>query len=402
MLFNYTAIGESGAESKGSIDALNMDVALSSLQRRGLVVSAIDPADGSGSILNYRFKFFERVSNREIVILSRQVATLFQAQVSALRIFRMLSEEAPTPILKEKLGEVANDIQGGSTISDALAKHPKVFSAFYTNMVIAGEESGKLDETFEFLAGYLDRTYEVSKKATNALIYPAFVMSTFFGVMILMLTTVIPQFATILSDSGQEIPVYTKVVIALSNFFVNYGVFLLILIFVGGFFVWRYVRGSKGSLGISRLRLSIPFVGDLYRKLFLSRIADNLSTMLSSGIQMVRSIEITAAIVGDPTFEAILKEATEKIKQGTPVSEAFGEYEEFPGILVQMIKIGEETGQLGSILETLAKFYRREVTNAVDTLVNLIEPIMIVALGLGVGVLLASVLLPIYNVAGSI
>ncbi|MAF59278.1 MAG: type II secretion system F family protein [Candidatus Pacebacteria bacterium] len=402
MLFNYKTVGEDGVEKDGSIDALNMEVALSSLQRRGLVVSSIDPADGSGSILTYRIKIFERVSNRDIVILSRQIATLFEAQVSALRVFRMLAAEALTPLLKERLTEVADDIQGGSNISSALEKHPKVFSSFYVNMVKAGEEAGKLDETFEFLADHLDRTYEVAKKATNALIYPAFVIATFLTVIILMLTLVIPRLSTILIESGQDIPVYTKVVIAISNFFVNFGPFVVILLVAGGIFLWRYSKSEKGSGAFSQLKMSIPYVGDLYRKLYLSRIADNLSTMLSSGIQMVRGVEITAAVVGDYGYERILKEATEKIKQGTAVSEAFGEYDEFPGILIQMIRIGEETGELGKILGTLAKFYRREVTNAVDTLVNLIEPIMIVALGLGVGTLLASVLLPIYNISASI
>lgn len=183
-------------------------------------------------------------------------------------------------------------------------------------MVRSGEESGKLDETFLYLADYLDRTYEVGNKAKNALIYPAFVITTFVVVMILMLTLVIPRVSAILIETGQEIPIYTKIVIALSNFFVNYSVFLVILVIGAGFAGWRFARTDKGRYSFDLLKLSIPYVGDLYRKLYLSRIADNLSTMLSSGISVVRAIEITSTVVGNSVYEDILTEATQQIKGG--------------------------------------------------------------------------------------
>lgn len=402
MLFNYEIVDQTGKTSSGSIDAINVDVAISSLQRRGLTISSIKPAGEESNILKKEINIFESISNKDIVILSRQIATLFEAQVSALKVFRLLSTESVNPKLGEKLAEISDDLQGGSTISNALAKHPKVFTKFYIGMVRAGEESGQLDKTFAYLADYLDRTYEVGLKARNALIYPIFVISTFVIVMVLMLTMVIPRLSAILLESGQDIPIYTKIVISLSSFFINYGVFVLILLAIGGFFFWRYMKTEQGKLAVSELQLSIPFVGDLYRKLYLSRVSDNLSTMLTSGIQMVRAVEITATVVGNPLYEKLLNEVVEKVKGGTQLSEALEAHDVFPGILVQMIKVGEETGELGSILETLAKFYRREVTGAVDTLVGLIEPIMIVLLGLGVGFLLASILIPIYNISAGI
>jgi len=402
MLFNYEAINQSGEPSTGSIDAITVDVAISSLQRRGLTISSIKPAGEGSGIFKKEITIFQSVSNKDVVILSRQIATLFDAQVSALRVFRLLSTESTNPLLGEKLAAVSDDLQGGSTISNALSKHPKVFGSFYVNMVRAGEESGRLDKTFLFLADYLDRTYEVGVKARNALIYPAFVVSTFVVVMILMLTMVIPRLSTILLESGQEIPVYTKVVIGLSNLLTNYGVFVLMFAILGGFFFWRYLKTEQGKIGIAQLQLSVPYVGDLYRKLYLSRIADNLSTMLTSGIQMVRAVEITSTVVGNSLYKELLIDVVEKVKGGTLLSEALMSHKEFPGILVQMIKVGEETGELGNILETLAKFYRREVTNAIDTLVGLIEPIMIVSLGLGVGFLLASVLISMYIISAAI
>ena len=269
-------------------------------------------------------------------------------------------------------------------------------------MVRAGEESGKLDETFIYLADYLDRSYAIVSKAKNALIYPAFVIGTFIVVMALMMTMVIPRIATILTDAGQKIPVYTQVVIAISNFLVNYGAFLLILMVIGGFFLFRYVQTEDGKGAWDRLMLMTPVVGDLYRKMYLGRIADNLATMLGSGISMVQATEITGSIVGNSVYEEILKEVSVAVKGGGTISDAISKRPEIPGIMSAMMRVGEETGELGSILKTLAKFYEREVINAVDTLVDLIEPIMIVALGLGVGILLASVLIPIYNISSAI
>lgn len=401
MLFNYRALDRDGHEREGTVEALSMDVAVGTLQRRNLIVSSIEPATKKAS-LRKEFGFFKHVSNRDVVILSRQIATLFEAQVSALRIFRLLAAESDNSYLAEILTQVADDLQGGSPISKAMARHPKVFSNFYVNMVHAGEESGKLSETFGYLADYLDRTYEVQSKAQNALIYPAFVIGVFILVMALMLTLVIPRISQILLESGQDIPLYTKIVIGLSDFIVNFGFFILLALVVGAVFAYRTLETPAGQLFFDSFKLDLPYLGDLYQKLYLSRIADNFATMLVSGVPVVEAVEITGSVVGSATYERVLKETGEAVKGGSSISDAFGQHPEIPGIMTAMIKVGEETGELGNILSTLAKFYRREVTTAVDTLVDLIEPLMIVLLGLGVGTLLASVLIPIYNLAGNI
>jgi type IV pilus assembly protein PilC len=401
MLFNYKAIDQSGKQLSGGIDALNIDIAISSLQRRGLVISEINPAGKEGGFLARNISLFDHVKMRDIVLLSRQMATLFEAQVSALRIFRLLAAETESKNLKATMLEISDELQAGSQISKALSKHPKVFSDFYVNMVRAGEESGKLDQTFLFLADHLERTYEVTSKAKNALIYPAFVVFTFVAVMVLMLTMVIPNLAAILKESGQPIPVYTKFVMGLSAIFVNYGIFLLIGVIIGGFFLWRWGRTDVGKAAFARSKISFPYIGDLYTKLYLSRIADNMNTMLLSAIPIVKALEITADVVENAIYQNLLKESVEQVKAGRSISDALGTHPEIPQIMVQMMRVGEETGGLGNILKTLASFYRREVSNAVDTLVGLIEPVMIVMLGLGVGFLLASVLIPIYNISAA-
>ena len=398
-IFKYTALDQEGHSREGTIDAANIDIAITAVQRRGLVISSIEPENAKGKGLNTSISLFNRITNSDVVMVSREITTLFEAQVSALRAFRLLAAEARTPILADTLNQIASDIQGGSSISAALSRHPNVFSNFYTNMVRAGEETGKLDETFSFLADYLDRNYEITQKARNALIYPAFIMTTFIVVMTLMLTLVIPHLSDMLTDVGQNVPIYTKFVIGLSNFVRHYILLILVILAFGGFFLVRYGKTEKGREIFSRARLEVPAIGCIYQKIYLSRVTDNLSTMLRSGIQILRGIEITATVVEDATYEKILTAAALDVKAGLPLSEALRKHPEIPGIVVAMVKIGEETGNMGSILETMARYYRREVNNAVDTLVDLIEPIMIVGLAVGVAVLLASVLIPIYNIA---
>lgn len=401
MLFKYKAIDAEGINKEGEIDAPNRDMAISGLQRRGLVIISIKEEGEAKSI--FEVSFFERIKPKDVVILSRQIATLFEAQVSALKAFTMLATNTENKLLSRKISQVGDDLQAGISISGALAKHPDMFSNFYVNMVKVGEETGKLNETFLHLAEYLDRQYALTSKTRNALIYPAFVIVTFFIVMTLMFTIVIPKLSAIILDSGQDVPFYTKIVIGISNLFVNYGFFILVFLVLLGVWVWRLSSTDRGKIYLDSLKLATPAIGNLYQKLYLSRITDNLNTMLTSGVPIVRAIDITAEVVGSRAYQEVLVEVADGVKSGLALSAAFSKHnKEIPGILVQMIQVGEETGSLGTILKTLTDFYKREVDDAVDTLVGLIEPVMIVVLGLGVGILLVSVLMPIYNLAGGI
>ncbi len=398
MNFTYKAITNAGEKKEGSISATTKDLAISGLQRRGLIIVSIKDDDKKTV---FEKDLFESVPVRDIVILSRQMATLFDAQVSALKAFTMLAANAENKLLRRKLAVVVEDIQSGNQISAALGKHKEIFSDFYVNMVKSGEESGKLNQVFSYLADYLDRQYALTSKTKNALIYPAFVIGIFFVVMILMFTMIIPKLASIIEASGAPIPPYTAVVIAVSAFTVNYGIFLLIGIVLLCFYVVYLSKTPLGKRALDKIKISTPAIGVLFKKLYLSRIADNMNTMLSSGISIVRSIEITSNVVGNKVYEDIMVEALESVKAGKAFSDALEKHNEIPKIMTQMIRVGEETGGVANILKTLSAFYAREVDDAVDTLVGLIEPVMIVLLGLGVGTLLVSVLVPIYNISSS-
>ena len=388
MTFKYKAVTATGEQKEGVIEAQNKDLAVAALQRRGFIVTSIKGEDDRTLL---EMNIFESIPLKDIVLTSRQISTLFEAQVSAVKAFSLLAANSENLLLKKVLTQVVDDIQSGSSISGALAKHPKAFSDFYVNMVKAGEESGKLNQTFAYLADYLDREYELTSKTKNAMIYPSFVISVFFIVMILMFTLVIPKLSAIINESGQDVPLYTKIVLGLSAFLVNYGIFRLIFFVILVGYIIFLSRTESGKNYLDRLKLSVPALGPMFRKMYLSRIADNLDTMISSGIPIVRAIEITGAVVGSITYSEILRDAGESVKGGASLSDALEKHAEIPQIMVQMVKVGEETGALGTILKTLAHFYKREVDDAVDSLVSL-----------GVGVLLASVLVPIYNIASGI
>jgi len=402
MLFSYKAIDQTNVQREGTVEAPSIDAAITAVQKRGYTLISIDEKATTNGIFNVEIELFNRVSNKDIVILSRQIATLFQAQVSPLRIFSLLSAEMENVKLQGALNQIVEDLQGGTSISRALANHPDIFTSFYVNLIRAGEETGSLEKSFDYLADYLDRAYEVQSKAKSALIYPAFVIGIFVIVMVLMMTQVIPNIASILIDSGQELPIYTIIVIGISDFLSAY-IGLIALGLAGlGVALWKYTQTKAGKYALDRFVLSVPVLGDLQQKLMLTRICDNLSTMLASGISIVQALEVTADVVDNAVYREIIETALSEVKGGRSFADSIAEYEEIPGVMAQMAKVGEETGSLANILTTLSNFYRREVNNSVDTLIGLIEPIMIVLLGLGVGVLLASVLMPIYNLTSTV
>lgn len=399
-IFEYKGLSNTGEKQSGKVESASRDGAIELLQHRGIVITAITES-GTGQASSI-LEFLNRVPAKEIVFMARQISTLFEAHVSAYKAFSLIADQAENSTLKAQLHSVTSDLSAGSTISQALSAFPNTFSNFFVNMVRSGEESGKLSETFVFLADYMERQYELTRKTRSALIYPSFVIFVFFSVMILMMRFIIPKLGDMITQSGQAVPVYTQVVLSVSNFFVDYGLYMLILfigIIVG---LVLFFKSESGRLWIDSMKITAPVVKKLYGKLYLARIADNLDTMLSSGIPIIRTLEVTSAVVGNQIYEKLLRQVSDEVKAGVSLANALAKHKEIPPMLSQMVRVGEETGMLGQVLRTLGRFYRREVDQAVDTMVALIEPVMIVVLGLGVGVLLVSVLMPIYNISAGV
>ena len=396
--FEYQVRDRQGVLETGTIEASSKDSVLDILQRRGYTVLVVAEKKKNA----FSFSLFGRATIKDVVILSRQLATLFEAQVPIIESLRTLAEETSKPVLKDALGQILADVTGGLALSQAFAKHPKFFSAFYVNLIRSGEESGKLQEVFLYLADYVERSYYLTMKVRNAMIYPAFILVAFVAVIILMLTVVIPGLLEIFEETGQELPIYTKALMYLSTFLRNYGIFLGLFLVLVAVFLVRWKRTPDGAMFFARFQIHIPIVGDLYKKLFVARLADNLYILISSGIPILRAIEITRDVVGNLVFAHALEEAYKTVRGGGTISSAFKGTPEIPTLVTQMMRIGEATGRLDFILQKISKFYQQEVNSAVDNLVSLIEPILIVVLGLGIGFLLMSVLAPLYNLVGSL
>ncbi|MEK7643663.1 MAG: type II secretion system F family protein [Patescibacteria group bacterium] len=401
MQFTYIARTLEGAERKGTIEAPSSETAVQALQRQNLIVVKLVSSDPGATWSGALLSRFRHIKQRDVVILARQLATLFEAKVPVVRTFQTLIGEAEATPMKYHLAAILDDIQGGSSMSQAMAKHEEVFSAFFVQMVHAGEEAGRLDEVFTYLADYLERTYTIMTKARNALIYPMFILLAFVGIMVYMLTSIVPKISKIIEEAGQALPLYTRIVIGMSDILRNYWILIILLLMaISGFLVW-YKRTPDGSRAWNRAQLQVPVVGNLYQKLYLSRLADNLQTLVAGGIPIVRALEITAEVVGNEIYRSIVLEAVEAVRGGSSISDAFAKHPEIPSLLTQMIRVGEETGKLDQLLRAVSRFYEHEVNNLVDNLVSLIEPILILVLGIGVGFIVVAVMSPIYNLANA-
>ncbi len=404
MLFKYKAIKSDGSRVEGKIEATSQDDAVATLQDRQLIVVSVEKFEDKAvfSVTTGLHLFRKRIKQKDIVVFSRQIATLFSSGVSALRSFRLVANETENPALKKVLEGVSDDIQAGSSISSALSKYDNVFGTFYSNMVKAGEESGKLDNSFNYLADYLDRNFDLTQKIKKASIYPIFVITVFTGVMIVMVVFVIPSLANMLFQEGASLPFLTKVVLGIGTIGRKYGVLILIALSFLGYYLWTLSKTEAGRQYVDYIKLKLPVFSSLYKKIFLSRLTDNMDTMLSSGVQIVRALEITGDVVDNVIYRDILDRVSKKVKTGKSLSQAFYEEEQLPNILVQMTKIGEETGKLGFILKSLSSYYKREVSTAIDTTLALIEPALIILLAAGVGILIASIMIPMFAVVTNI
>ena len=399
MNFNYTARTKEGEMQAGVVHAGDRKEAVDALQNNGLVVVTIE--EEGKSLFSKKLTIFSRVKSKDLVSFSRQLATLFGAKVSLVSSVELLAAQIKEPYFQEVLFSVSSAVEAGSSFSQALAAHPKVFSDFYINMVHAGEVSGNLEKTLEFLADYLEKQQNLVSKIKGALTYPAFLMVGFIIVGVLVLTIVIPNLTEVLTQSGQELPLPTKMIIAFSNALINWG-WLMAILLAGGIFAFSTAlkKNKEVRYLYDEFKLKLPIFGKIYKKFYLARLADNLGTLIEGGLSILQSFQITAEVVGNAVFREIILEAKEQVRAGNSISSVFEKYEVIPPLVSQMIATGEKTGSLDYILKKLSDFYSREIETVVGSLAQLIEPLMLFILGAGIAILFASVLLPVYNLAG--
>lgn len=402
MQFHYQVRNQQGNIEAGALEAPNREAAIDALQRsRYIIIDLRESAKLPVWSKGLSFSFLQRVPKKEIVLFSRQISTLFQAKVPLIESLRTMMEQTENQKFKGALLDIAKNVDAGSPLSKSLANHRNIFSDFYISMIRSGEASGQLEDTFGFLADGLEREYYLSKKFTGAMTYPAFIITGFVGVIFVMMIWVVPNLTSVLKETGQEMPLMTRIVIGFSDTFASYwwAILLVIAGIIGGFLY--AIRTKQGKMIWHVTQLKLPIIGKIVQKFFLARFADNLSVLIKGGLPIVEALQITSEVVNNEVYKDILKQTVEEVKKGNTISSVLKTKQEIPIMISQMVYVGETAGKLEQTLKAAADFYQKEVTTIMDSLVTLIEPILIVALGVGVAILLVAVLMPMYNIANN-
>ena len=401
MKFNYQARSKKGEVQSGTIEASSREAALALLQKHSLFVTFLEKAGVAKPFYARKIKLWERISKKDLVNFSRQLALMFRAKIPLVQALQSIAEQTKNPGLKEKVLTLSQEVEGGTPFSQALASHPKLFSTFYVSMVKSGEASGTLSESLSYLADHLEREYHLSSKIQGAMIYPALIVVVVIGVLIMMMFFVIPNMTKVLIESGQELPAITRAVIGLSNFLRAWGWLVLLVILAIIIFLFRYFKTIEGKKLKDKYILRLPLIGSFLKMIYISRFAENLSTLIGGGLPIVNALEITSEIVGNDVYQTIVLQVRDEVKRGEKISKVLIEHPgEFPPILTQMVAVGEKTGTLDESLMNVVDFYRKEVARTIDTLLSVLEPVMVIILGGIVAALMGSVLLPLYKMTG--
>jgi type IV pilus assembly protein PilC len=387
-----------GTIERGEMEAANEASVRSQLRRQQIMAIKIQskPKDVFQSL-----SFLKRrgVKEKEIVVFTRQFATMIDAGLPLVQCLEILSSQQTNKTFKEILLKVKGDVEAGSTFAEALKKHPRVFNELFCNLVAAGEAGGILDTILNRLATYIEKTMNLKKKIKGAMVYPAVVMTVAIGVVVLLLAFVIPIFQKMFTDMGATLPPFTQLIINLSEFVRRFWALLIILLFALGMGFRYYYHTEKGREMIDGYILDIPVFGSLIKKVAIAKFTRTLGTMLSSGVPILEGLEIVARTSGNRVIEKAVLKTRASIGEGKTVAEPLGASKIFPPMVVQMISVGESTGALDSMLGKIADFYDDEVDAAVSALTSLLEPLLMVFLGSAIGALVIAMYLPIFQMA---
>jgi len=394
-VYNYSAKNKQGQKIEGQVEAESKANAQSYLSERGLTDIAIKKT-GGGININ---KLLSRVSVKDKVVFSRQLSVMISANVPLLRALRSLIQQTESAALKDVIKTLADDIEGGAKLSDALAIHPDVFSEFFISMIRSGETTGKLDEVLNYLADEQEKDYELMSKIKGSMIYPAFIVCGLFAVGVLMMIFVIPKLTEILQESGAPLPWTTRALIFSSSAMVHYWWAMLIAL-VGAVVGIRVgINVPMGRYIWDNIKVRMPLFGTIFQKIYVVRFTRSMSTLITGGVDIVSSLKVVSGVVGNAVFKRMINRTIREVEDGNSITTVFREEKLLPPMVVQMMSIGEETGQMAYVLDKLTDFFAREVRAAVDGLVTIIEPLIMVIMGVAVGIMVSAVIMPMYNLA---
>ncbi len=396
-IYHYQALDSSGRQHSGKIVGLSENEAMSKLHKQELESATL--VDITNTLESKFLRLINRVRAKDVVIFSRQFSVMISASVPVVECLLILVDQTNNLTFKNLLAEIAFDVDSGAFLSDAFAKHPKIFSDFFVNIIRSGETSGKLDEVLDYLADEMEKNYDMSAKIRGAMIYPVFVFSGLVAVGVVLMVYVIPSLTSILTESTVQLPLATRIVIGASQFLQSYIVLIIIVIVILIFLLRLYIRSYSGHRLVDLMKLRAPIFGPLFKYIYLMRFTRSLATLLKGGVTITRSLEITAEVVGNLIYRELILATLESINDGNPFATVMEASKDVPKMVPQMIAIGEKSGKIDIVLDRITSFYSREVSNRLDNLSKLMEPIIIVIMGVGVGIMVAAVIMPMYNLA---
>ncbi len=400
--FDYIAQNDKQEKISGVADAVNVDLALATLTDQGLLVLSLKPRVETRGIAA-EISFFNRVKVKDLVIFSRQLAVMVSATLPVVQALRILVKQTEAVRLKIIISEVADAVDGGARLSDALGRYKDVFSHFYVSMIRSGETAGKLDEVLNYLADQQEKDFDLISKTRGAMIYPAFILSGLLVVGIVMMVFVIPKLTEVLTETGTKLPITTRLLIGTSSFMSNYWYILVLLIGGAAAGLYYYRKSEAGHKQTDYIILKLPIFGPLiFQKLFLVRFTRSLSTLLSGGVSLPEALKITSEVVGNEVYKDVIVKTIKEVEDGNSIASVFLTSNVVPNMVSQMLAVGEQTGRIDAVLTKLSEFYTREVDNAVGNLVTLIEPLILMLMGVVVGVMVSAILLPMYNLASGV
>lgn len=397
--FKYRARLSDGDLQAGVIEAESLEAAQTALEDRGATVVLLESFVGIEAASINLLARLNRVKPKDIVVVTRALSVMISASVPITEAVRNLVRQMSNPLLKAVLADVADEVEGGARLSDAMERHQAVFSPFFVNMVRAGETSGQLSEVLEYLADQQEKDFDLSSKIKGAMIYPAFILSAMGIVGFIMMTFVVPKLVAVLQEAKVALPLSTRILILVSGFFENF--WWVVLILFGGCIVsiHFFIRTPAGRYLWDSLKLRMPVFGSLYQRVYVVRFARSLSTLVTGGVDTVSALEIVAGVMGNEVWKRLVYETIQEVNDGNSLTTAFERHRFVPFMMNQMLAVGESTGRTTDILMRLNAFYSREIDNIVANLVTLIEPIVLIFLGLGVGAMVSAILLPLYSLS---
>jgi len=400
LKFTYIAKDASGHTIKGSVEAGDKKHALEVLRAKKLLILKLEETKARSSMFSFMGR--KKVSMDDLVILFRQLATMIEAGIPVVTSFDILAEQSENPALKQVLSNVKDSVNTGSSLSDAMMKHPKVFSPLFVHMIRAGESSGALDVILDRVASYIEKTSALQKKIKSALIYPAVVTTMALLITLVLLIKVIPVFKGIFAGFGAKLPGPTQFLINLSDFIRHYSWVFVILIVLVVMAFRLYTRTEKGRLRVDTLKLKMPIYGPLLRKVAISKFTRTLSTLVKSGVPILAALEIVAKTAGNVAVEQSVDNVRSSVRDGESIAAPMERSGIFPSMVTRMVSVGEKSGQLEKMLSKISDFYDTQVDTAVDGLTSMIEPLIIAFLGIVIGTIVLCMFLPIFKISSII